>query len=262
MFAIIASVVSMPPKRSTAAFDAISSPPRPPASAATAATSDVEGSRLERGLDRRAEPLERRPPTAVGLAAPGDRRHLGDDVDVPAERHLWVDLLEPERVHHRHDRERAGDLTAEVGRAARRDQVEQAFDLVAHDGREPRANGVEPKRRRERVALPAMARTVEREHARADDLRRREARVVDGERLRVAHRLENEITPGDDPAAERGHPRDRLARAQTREHRVRLALELRERDRRANRETCPHRARIDLRPRAGLARGGGKACRG
>ena len=60
---------------------------------------------------------------------------------------------------------------------------------------------------------------VEREHARADDLCGREARVVDGERARIAHRLQHEIAPGDEPRVERRHPRDRLALAEPGEQR-------------------------------------------
>ena len=41
--------------------------------------------------------------------------------------------------------------------------------------------------------MPRVLGAVEREHARSDDLRRREARVVDRERVGVAHHLDDEV---------------------------------------------------------------------
>ena len=55
---------------------------------------------------------------------------------------------------------------------------------------------------------------IEREHARADDAPGREARVVDGERARVAHDLQREVAPQDEPAAEGRQPHHGRAFAQ------------------------------------------------
>ena len=114
-FAIIASVVSIPPKRSTAAFEATCSRLSPPASLAAAATSDAAGSRSSAGsTDDRSRANASRP--LPSRRRPGrDRRHLGDDRRVPAERLGRVRLLEPERLHHHLDRERPCERRTEVG---------------------------------------------------------------------------------------------------------------------------------------------------
>ena len=74
--------------------------------------------------------------------------------------------------------------------------------------------------------VAAVLLAVEREHAGADDLAGGEARVVDGERLRVPHHLHREVAAGDEPPVEHGQPRHRLLFAQAREHRMRVLLEL------------------------------------
>ena len=76
------------------------------------------------------------------------------------------------------------------------------------------------------VAVALVLGPVEREHARADHLPGREARVVDRERGGVAHHLHSQVAPGDEPAVQYGHPRHRLGLAQAREQRVRVRLEL------------------------------------
>ena len=61
-------------------------------------------------------------------------------------------------------------------------RVEQPLDLALHDPAEPLGHRIESKRPRERIAVAPVLVAVEGEHARADDLCGREARVVDGER--------------------------------------------------------------------------------
>ena len=123
-----------------------------------------------------------------------------------------------------HDRrgERAGEAAPQLGRArAARSRRSSRSTSSATSVREAlphrrrrrngRANGA-----RWRVVLGA----VEREHARADHLPGREARVVDGERLGVAHHLQREVAARDEPAVQRRQPRHRLALAQPGEQRM------------------------------------------
>ena len=127
----------------------------------------------------------------------------------------------------------------------------------AHRRGEALAHGVEPERPGERRAVAPVLGAVEREHARPDDLAGGEARVVDGERLGVAHHLHGEVAPRDEPAAERGQPGDRLVLAQPREQRVRVGLELGERAAAPDRER--RRARVRSRESCGAAALGARA---
>ena len=74
-----------------------------------------------------------------------------------------------------------------------------------------------------------MVCAVEREHARADDLPGRETGIVHGECVGIAHHLEREVAPRDEPTIQRRQPRDRLPFAEAGEERVRVSLELRDR---------------------------------
>ena len=84
-----------------------------------------------------------------------------------------------------------------------------------------------------------------------------EARIVDGERAGVAHGLQGEIAPGDEPAVERRQPRHRLALAQARQQRMRIGCELLEGGRRADGErglsTLSHRAKLPARLTGGIS---------
>src|SRR5581483_1208100 len=182
----------------------------------------------------------------VGIAACGDVGHGGDDGVVPAEHGGRVHLREPERLAHRRDGERAGQAAPQLRPPVQRGRDEQPLRLVRDDAREPRPHGVEAERAREGRAVAGVLAAVEREHARADDLRRREAGVVDGEGVRPAHHLQGEVPPRHEPGSERRQPGDGLVRAQPRQHRVRVAVELVGRRRRAERELA-------------LARRGGRA---
>ena len=84
-----------------------------------------------------------------------------------------------------------------------------------------------------------VRRPVLREHARPHDLPRGETGIVDRERRRRAHRLQREIAPRDEPAAERGQPRHRLALAQPREQGMRIEVELLEACSSADRKRNP-----------------------
>ena len=90
--------------------------------------------------------------------------------------------------------------------------VDQPVDLVGDHVGEALPDGLQAKRPRERRAVALVLVAVEREHARPDDPPGREPRVVDGERVGVAHDVQREVAAQDEPAAQRGHPR-RAARA-------------------------------------------------
>ena len=57
-----------------------------------------------------------------------------------------------------------------------------------------------------RVAMALVLVAIERQHARADDLGRREAGIVDGEARGVAHHLDAQVATGHEPAVEDRHP--------------------------------------------------------
>ena len=75
-----------------------------------------------------------------------------------------------------------------------------------------------------------------------DDLRGREAGIVDGERHGVAHHLEGQVTASDEPRTERRHPGDRLLFAQPCECRMRAMLELGQRHAGTDRRRAGHAA--------------------
>src|SRR5439155_12363736 len=79
----------------------------------------------------------------------------------------------------------------------------------------------------ERVPVPRVLGAVAGQHARPDDLSGREARIVDRERLRIAHHLKRGLAAGDEPAVQDRHPPDRPQRC---ENRMRIRLELLQRD--------------------------------
>jgi hypothetical protein len=139
-------------------------------------------------------------------------------------------VLEPERVGDDRGGERAGHGAPQLRTPVPLDRPDEALGLVADQRGEPVAHGLEAERRGERVAVAAVLGPVEREHARADDLAGREARVVDREGLRAAHHLHREIAARDEPAVEHSHPRHRFGLAQAREQRMRVRFELVEGD--------------------------------
>jgi hypothetical protein len=77
---------------------------------------------------------------------------------------------------------------------------------------------------------------VETEHARADHLRGGEPRIVHGERRRVAHRRQDQVVAGDEPAIQARQPGHGLGGAQARQHGMGVAVQLLQRDRRTQRE--------------------------
>ena len=132
--------------------------------------------------------------------------------------------------------ERSGELAPQLGAARRRERVDQPVGLLGDRRAEALAHGVEPERPRERVAMALVRRALERQHARPDDLPGREARILDRERLRVAHHAHRQVAARHQPAVQRRQPGHRLVLAQAREHGVWIGLQLRERHRRADRE--------------------------
>src|SRR5256885_7066037 len=104
---------------------------------------------------------------------------------------------------------------------------DQCVALGLDERPEALAHRREPQQLGERVPVPRVLGAVVGQHARPDDLSGREARIVDGECLRVAHHLERRLAAGDEPAVQNRHPPDR---AQRRENRMRIRLELLQRD--------------------------------
>ena len=81
---------------------------------------------------------------------------------------------------------------AQVGPAVGGHGVEQPVALGLDERGEALAHRPHPERPGERRPVAVVLRPVEREHAGADDLGGREALVVDGEGLVVAHHLQRE----------------------------------------------------------------------
>ena len=192
---------------------------------------------LEHGRERRAQLGE------GGLArtrrpAPGaDVGHLGHDCAVPLERSVGRKVVETKRDGHGRDREWPRERDAQIRLAERRDPVEQPLAQLLDHVREAIPDGREAEGAGERAPVPSVLRAVEREHARADDLSRREARVVDRVGIGVAHHLEHQVAARHEPAVEHGQPGDRLALAQPVEQRMRARpFEVGDRRRRADRE--------------------------
>ncbi len=112
----------------------------------------------------------------------------------------------PSARRHRGDRERPAELRSKIGRPPCGDPLEQALALGLDELREPLVHRPQTEGARERRPMSLVLRAVERQHARPDDLRRREARVVDGEGLRVAHHGEREVASRHEPPVERRQP--------------------------------------------------------
>ena len=114
-------------------------------------------------------------------------------------------------------------------RPGRRKVGDQPASLGITGGGEPFSSIGAEERPGKRVAVAAMLLAVERQHARPDDLGRREPRVVDGEPAGVAHDLDAEVPPGDQPAIEHRDPGDWLGSRRRARSVVRPAIQLLER---------------------------------
>jgi len=99
--------------------------------------------------------------------------------------------------------QRTRQAAAQLRAPVRLDRVDQPLGLHPDERREALLHRVAAERPRERVAMAAVLGAVEREHARAHDLPGGETGIVDGEGRWVAHRLQGEIAPRDEPAPER-----------------------------------------------------------
>ena len=181
-------------------------------------TGGVEVHRLAELLDRARRLRARRPARAeVG--------HRGDDRVVPAEHRPGLGAVEAQRVRDRRGGQRPREAAPQLARTVRGELVDQPRRLLLHRVRQPPPHLAQPQRRDERRPVAVVLDAVEREHALAHHLRGREARVVDREGRRVAHRGEREVAAGDEPAVDRRQPRHRLARPEAREQVVGIALE-------------------------------------
>jgi hypothetical protein len=194
-------------------------------------------------LPERRDGLGRRRPFRTARGEVGDG---GDDRVVPGEDGVRLRAVEAEAPADHRRGERPGEVPPELRRAARAELGEQACRHLDDVRAEPPPDLAEAQRRDERRAVPRVLRSIEGEHARPDHLRGGEPRVLDGERPRVAHHREREVTAGDEPAVERRQPGDGLALAQRSEPGVRLGLELGDGRRGADREseTCPRRVTV------------------
>ena len=82
----------------------------------------------------------------------------------------------------------------------------------------------------ERAPVARVRRAVQREHARPDHLGGGEARIVDGERARVAQDRHGQVVAGDQPGAQDRDPGGGRRGAQPRQHPMRIALQVGQRD--------------------------------
>ena len=159
---------------------------------------------------------------------------------------------EAEHVAGDADRERRGELLDELALAARRELADQRVDVAVHRLGEALAHGAHAERLVERPALPRVLVAVARQHHHAER-RAHEVRLgPDGELVAPAEQLARELVRGDEPAAERRHPRDRLEVAQAVERAdAAVELEVGELDarRRSGSARCARRSR-PRRPRS------------
>src|SRR5256885_1916115 len=79
------------------------------------------------------------------------------------------------------------------------------------------------ERPRKRRAVAVVLEAVETEHAGPHHLGRGEPRIVDRERVRGAHRRQNEVVAGDQPTLEARQPRHRLGGTEAGQGRVGVA---------------------------------------
>jgi len=181
-------------------------------------------------LDARPQALERRRRGRSRRQTGRDCGHTCDDRVVPAENLVRVLVVEAERADHRGDSKWTSETPPQLRFATRLDRVQQAVRLRADEICETGPHRVESERTGERSPVTCVLGPVEGEHAGSDDLCGRKARVVNRERVRIAHHLEREVPPGHEPATtERRQPRDRLPFPQAAEERMGVPLELRDR---------------------------------
>jgi hypothetical protein len=158
-----------------------------------------------------------------------DRTHARDDGVVPAQDCPGLDVLEAEHGCDHGRGERAGEATAKLG-ATIGHRIDEPIDFRRDERREPVVDGVAAERRRERVAMAGVRATVGGEHAAADDPAGGEARIIDGERRRIAQDTQRQVMAGHEPAVERRQPGDGFACAQLGEARVRIRRQIGEGD--------------------------------
>src|SRR3954454_11771514 len=228
--AIMPSVVSMPPKSMTAALEMTAERSRPPAASAS---SDEPGPRSSAGpmaawssANASRPAAGTSPPAVTSVTAATIASYQPTTAPVSASRSASESVTvaagrgRPERGGPRARGERPGERAAQLGRARGLDGVDQAVDLGGDHVGEALPDGLQAKRPRERRAVALVLVAVQGEHARADDPTGREARVVDGERLCGAHDVQRDVAAHDQPAVQRGHPRQRRALAQPGEERM------------------------------------------
>ena len=207
--AIIPSVVSIPPNRSTAALDTISSSLSSVSAAAAASSDSRSPERITSSSRSRSAENASRPESGTSEPAVISVTAL-----TIASYHASTAATSPgpspsARVI-AYGGERARERTAQLRLARRRELVDEPLRLDVYDIGEPLANGQRPERRGKRCPVARVRVAIEAEHARPDHATRREARVVDGVARRIADHLQRERVTGHQPAVERGDPRHRL----------------------------------------------------
>ena len=189
---IMPSVVSIPPNMMTAALAMISASSRPPWTSARWPCTAPASSAIARS------------PAVVGARALTDAGHRLHDVPIPRQQAgdaPRVRPVESEALGHHGRRQRAGQLGAQLGPLAER--RDQATGLGLDERLEALGDLAGAVRRDERLAVAGVGGAVERQHARADDAGRREARIVHRERGRVAEHLDGGRPPGDEEPTDR-----------------------------------------------------------
>ena len=151
----------------------------------------VGGSSEQRGLrvlliddlqEASTEVGKRRVPPCPGPRAGGDLGDGSDDRVVPGQH--GVDLVrgQPQRPRHRGRSQRAGEGAPQLSSGRAFEQpVDERVGLVLDVLLEAIAHRPGAKRRHERRAVAGVVLAVEAEHARPDDLSRRESRILNGE---------------------------------------------------------------------------------
>ena len=153
---------------------------------------------------------------------PGD---AADDPGVAGQDLLGRQVAQAQRRRDDGHGERAGDGLPQLGRPVRADHGDQAGGFRLGERPEPGRGVPAVERAEERGPVPGVRRPVERQHARPDHPRGGEPRIVDGKGPRGTHHRDGRRVAGDEPPAERRHPRHRGALAQARQQRMRIPLQ-------------------------------------
>ncbi len=181
----------------------------------------------------------------LGARGIGTSLRLGIAVVDHGARERLVELLharhvverEAEHIARDADRERRGELLDQLARSARGELAEQRVDALPHGFGEALAHRPHAERLLERPPLPLVVVAVDRQHHHAQRSAHEIRLGPHGELVAAAEQLARKCMRGDEPAAERRHPRDRLRCTQPVERAdAAVELEIGELDRASRRE--------------------------